>query len=65
MAAASSRLIEKQQALLRWIAGRDGELFVYAALIDKYSDQLEIPKSTVRWNLRGLREAGFIVAGDR
>ena len=28
------------------------------------STELE-PKSTVRWNLRGLRDAGLIRAGDR
>jgi DNA-binding transcriptional ArsR family regulator len=65
MAAASSRLTGKQQALLRWIAGMDGEFCVYTALIDLYSDERGIPRSTVRWNLRGLREAGLIVAGDR
>jgi Fe2+ or Zn2+ uptake regulation protein len=65
MAAASSRLTGKQQALLRWIAGMDGEFCVYTTLIDLYSEELGIPRSTVRWNLRGLREAGLIVAGDR
>ena len=65
MAAATSSLTEKQQALLRWIAKREDELCVYTVLIDLYSDELGIPKSTVRWNLRGLREAGLIVAGDR
>lgn len=65
LAAASSKLTDKQQALLGWIAGMDGELSVYTVLIDRYSDERMIPKSTVRWNLRGLREAGLIVAGDR
>jgi DNA-binding transcriptional ArsR family regulator len=65
MAAAASRLTEKQQALLRWITEREGELCVYTTLIDRYSEELGVPKSTVRWNLRGLREAGLIVAGDR
>ena len=65
MAAASSRLTEKQQELLRWMARRDGELSVYTVLIDRYSEDQGIPRSTVRWNLRGLREAGLIIAGDR
>jgi len=65
MAAASSRLTEKQQSLLRWIAGREDEFCVYTVLIDLYSVALRMPKSTVRWNLRGLREAGLIVAGDK
>ena len=65
MAAASSRLTGKQQALLGWIASRGDEFCVYTTLIDLYSEELGIPRSTVRWNLRGLREAGLIVAGDR
>ena len=65
MAAASSRLTEKQQELLRWMARRDCELSVYTVLIDRYSEEQGIPRSTVRWNLRGLREAGLIIAGDR
>ena len=65
MASASSRLTGKQQTLLRWIAGMDSEFWVYTVLIDRFSNELGIPKSTVRWNLRGLREAGLIVAGDK
>lgn len=65
MAAATSRLTRKQQALLKWIAKMDDEFYVYTALIDRYSVEQGIPKSTVRWNLRGLREARLIVAGDR
>jgi len=65
MAAASSRLTGKQHALLRWVANRECEPSVYTALIDRYSEERGIPRSTVRWNLRGLREAGLIVAGDR
>jgi hypothetical protein len=65
MAAATSRLTGKQQALLRWIAEMDDEFYVYTALIDRYSVERGIPKSTVRWNLRGLREARLIFAGDK
>ena len=65
MAAATSRLTEKQQALLRWIAEMDCEPSVYTVLIDLYSEEQRIPKSTVRWNLRGLRETGLILAGDK
>ena len=65
LAAASSRLTEKQQDLLRWIAKKDDEFCVYTVLIDRYSLAQRMPKSTVRWNLRGLREAGLIIAGDK
>ena len=65
LAAATSRLTRKQQALLGWIASMGDEFCVYTTLIDLYSEELGIPRSTVRWNLRGLREAGLIVAGDK
>ena len=62
--AASTRLTEKQRLLLRWIAERGcGE--VYTVLIEKASRELGIPKSTVRWNMRRLREGGLIEAGDK
>ena len=63
--AASTRLTKKQRMLLRWLAEdyEGGE--VYTALIERISEELSIPKSTVRWNLRGIREAGFIRAGDK
>ncbi len=62
---ASRHLTEKQQRLLQWIAKRDGEDYVYTSLIDMFSIETKIPKSTVRWNLRGLRESGLILAGDK
>ena len=37
----------------------------WAGQLERLSGELGIPKSTVRWNLRGLREAGLIRAGDR
>jgi len=64
-AAASSRLTKKQRMLLRWLAEDYREEGVYTALIERMSEILNIPRSTVRWNLRGLREMGLIRAGDR
>ena len=63
--AASTRLTKKQRMLLRWLAEDYGGGEVYTAIIERISEDLSIPKSTVRWNLRGLREAGFIRAGDK
>ena len=63
--AASTRFTEKQRLLLRWLTEKYDDEIVYTVLIDRLSDDLGIPKSTVRWNLRGLREAGLIRAGDR
>ena len=65
MAATTIRLTEKQRVLLRWLAENYTEEMVYTTLIESLSEDLKIPRSTVRWNLRGLREAGFIRAGDR
>jgi predicted ArsR family transcriptional regulator len=38
---------------------------VYTVLIQQLSDELAIPESTVRWNLKGLREAELIRAGTK
>jgi predicted transcriptional regulator len=61
----SRHLTEKQQRILQWIAKRDGDYYVYTSLIDVFSTETNIPKSTVRWNLRGLRDSGLILAGDK
>ena len=65
VAAASSGITEKQRMLLTWLTENHMDGVVYTVLIERLSSALNIPKSTVRWNLRGLREAGFIRAGDR
>ena len=65
VAAASSGMTEKQRMLLTWLTENHMDGVVYTVLIERLSSALNIPKSTVRWNLRGLREAGFIRAGDR
>ena len=63
-AASSRKLTEKQRLMLRIVAEVQGET-LYTTLIDMVSEELNIPKSTVRWNLKGLRDAGLIAAGDR
>jgi DNA-binding transcriptional ArsR family regulator len=63
--ASSDRLTEKQRAILRWLGEKYDEEMVYTVLIERLSFELGVPKSTVRWNLRGLREAGVIRAGDK
>jgi DNA-binding transcriptional ArsR family regulator len=65
MEASSDRLTEKQRVILRWLGEKYDKETVYTALIERLSFELGVPKSTVRWNLRGLREAGLIMAGDR
>ena len=65
MTAASTKLTEKQRTILHWLTTRYEEDEVYTNLIKQLSEELEIPESTVRWNLRGLREAELINAGTK
>ena len=65
MEASSDRLTEKQRAILRWLGEKYEDKMVYTVLIERLSFELGVPKSTVRWNLRRLREAGVIRAGDK
>jgi len=61
----STRLTRKQLAMLRWMAGNYREDMVYTNLIERISEVMGLPRSTVRWNMRGLRDAGLISAGDK
>ena len=61
----STKLTQKQRIILRWLLDSYNEQTVYTVLIKKLSEDLAIPSSTIRWNLRGLREADLIRAGDK
>jgi DNA-binding transcriptional ArsR family regulator len=65
IALASTRLTKKQMMMLRWIAENYREEMVYTNLIERISKVTGLPRSTVRWNMRGLRDAGIISAGDK
>ena len=65
LSVASTRLTKKQCILLRWLLENYSEDLVYTTLIDRVSEDLHIAKSTVRWNMRGLRDSGLIQAGDK
>ena len=65
MTAASTKLTEKQRTILNWLTTQYEDDEVYTNLIKQLSTELEIPESTVRWNLRGLREADLINAGTK
>ena len=65
MAAASKQLTCKQRLLLQCLAYKYKGNIVYTVLIDLLSKEFGISQSTVRWNLRGLREVGLIMAGDK
>ncbi|MCW4049396.1 MAG: hypothetical protein NWE89_06620 [Candidatus Bathyarchaeota archaeon] len=63
--AASTKLTTKQRTILEWLTNSYHEETVYTVLIQQLSDELDIPESTVRWNLKGLREADLINAGTK
>jgi DNA-binding MarR family transcriptional regulator len=63
--AASTKLTEKQCTILRWLTHHYREKSVYTVLIQRLSEELGIPESTVRWNLKGLRDADLINAGTK
>jgi hypothetical protein len=65
MAAASEQLTCKQRKLLQWLAFEYKGNIVYTVLINLLSEEFGISQSTVRWNLRGLRESGLILAGNK
>jgi len=57
------RLSIKQLKYLAKVKENDGLLFYQ--LVNKLSNELHLPKSTVKWNLSRLRESGMIVAGSK
>lgn len=63
-AASLRRLTDKQRAMLQVVAEVRGDT-LYTNLIDRVSEEMGIPRSTVRWSLKGLRDAGLISAGDK
>ena len=65
MTAASTKLTGKQRTILHWLTANRVQDTVYTNLIKQLSGELSIPESTVRWNLRGLREADLINAGTK
>lgn len=58
-------LTDKQLVMLRWLVENYDEETVYTSLIERLSKEFGFPRSTVRWNLRGLRESSLIQAGDK
>lgn len=63
--ATSIKLTDKQRLILQWLKEKYSGPDIYTKLIERISMDLEIAKSTVRWNLRGLREADLIKAGSK
>jgi len=60
---AKKRISIKQLEYLFQVEENTGLL--YSQLIHKLSAEHQIPRSTVRWNLKRLRDAGMMIAGDK
>lgn len=58
-------LTKRQRSLLLAVAEKNGEDNTLSRLIRKLSAEFNIPLSTVRWNLKQLKKAGLIIAGDK
>ncbi len=61
---ASIALTKKQREILMYIANLE-EVTVFTRLAEEISDKFELPKSTARWNLKRLKKAGLITAGNK
>jgi len=53
----------KQLKYLVKVKENNGLLFYQ--LVNKLSVELQVPKSTVRWNLSRLRDSGMVIAGNK
>jgi Fe2+ or Zn2+ uptake regulation protein len=58
-------LTKKQRSLLLAVAEKNVENNTLSRLIRKLSSEFNMPLSTVRWNLKILKKAGLIIAGDK
>ncbi|MEX2706100.1 MAG: hypothetical protein ACTSP1_05075 [Candidatus Freyarchaeota archaeon] len=61
---ASIALTKKQREILMYIANSEDST-VFTRLAEKISEKFEMPKSTARWNLKRLKKAGLITAGNK
>ncbi|MBI3413267.1 MAG: hypothetical protein HY051_04260 [Candidatus Aenigmarchaeota archaeon] len=58
------RLTEKKRMILTEIAKISGRT-TFTSAVDRVSRELELPYSTVKWNMMKLRSSGLITAGTR
>jgi len=57
------RLNRRQLEMLSRLKESEGML--YYRIVEKFSEEYEIPESTVRWNLNRLRDAELIISGNK
>jgi len=60
---AMSELTDLQKTLLKKVRENEGKKTL-TALTRELSKRYGIPESTVKWNLRKLRDMGLIIAGN-
>jgi len=58
------RLTEKKKMILKEIAKISGRT-TFTSAVDRVSRELELPYSTVKWNMMQLRTCGLITAGTK
>jgi len=61
---ASIALTKKQKEILMYISNLE-DTTVFTRLAEEISEKFEMPKSTARWNLKRLKKAGLITAGNK
>lgn len=61
---ASIALTKKQKEVLMYISNLEDKT-VFTRLAEEISEKFEMPKSTARWNLKRLKKAGLITAGNK
>lgn len=62
---ASAHLTKRQKELLFYIYANCKEEKTLTSLARELSEKLEMPLSTVKWNLRALRNYELLEAGDK
>ncbi|WXG40775.1 MAG: helix-turn-helix domain-containing protein [Candidatus Freyarchaeum deiterrae] len=61
---ASIALTKKQKEILMYISNLE-DTTVFTRLAEEIAEKFEMPKSTARWNLKRLKKAGLITAGNK
>ncbi|MEM4576178.1 MAG: hypothetical protein QW701_01805 [Candidatus Nezhaarchaeales archaeon] len=59
------KLTKLQKILLLRLYSEDCNDYTLSSLVRKLSTELEVPESTLKWSLRGLRDMGLITSGGK
>ncbi|MHC1627587.1 MAG: hypothetical protein ACXQTI_01985 [Candidatus Nezhaarchaeales archaeon] len=61
---ASSKLTKLQKRILLELYQNGNGDHTLSSLVRKFSAELGVPESTLKWSLRGLRDIGLIASGN-